>query len=1177
MNPLCYIWKMTTIRISFLAFCIFLFLDFSLHAQYYEPKPNENDPSIPEWVKLMYAESPNAIKVDDAFRAYYAGRPFKHDNYSRYYKRWRRFVTPYVEDNGDVVYPSLQERLSNSWQIQPVPDNVSRAGGDDWTYLGPDVHLNAKYNAGDANVPVSKQANVYSVDRCTSNPLIMYCGTESGGVYKSIDKGQNWFYVTKGLTVEGVSAVGVDPSNPDIALFSSANEIFKTTDGGDTWTVTGNAAFQALNISVWQFSFNPIDPSIVHAATNTGLYRSTDNGSNWTQIFTGESMSVEYKIGNPSIVYALRYNVVSQIAEFYKSTDGGLTFSVRPNGWFTVPEGDAGLITSRGGRIALTEANPNRVYVLLVGSSQEEAVLQLRGTIGVYSSADSGDNWSFPHNQLGMPYDLATHPNLMDFDGHSSTYSQIYYNTALACSHLDENALLIGGLNLWRSNDGGASYSPVGGYVGGLPLMHVDLQEFRNYKTSATTEEIWFSSDGGLNFSTDWCNSHVSLTKGIGAVNFWGLDQGWNDDIIVGGRYHNGNGAYSDSYGPGTFLSLGGGENATGYVNYSPERKTYFSDIGGRIIPIGSGDLVKRFDTNQFPNESYYDNNSSRIIFDWEYWNIAYSGNANNLMMSTNGGSSFSNLYTFSDATSKVLWIEQSHANPQIIYVQLLVNSISKLYKSIDGGNSFTEIALPQSKREIYFSLSYTNEQELWLAFTAGSNGNKVYQTINGGSTWNNITTSTLNGLSIKAIAHQAGTNLGVYIASRRGPVHYKNATMSDWQTVGTSVPSASYPLRVMPFYPKGKLRLGMWNIGVWEHDLAESSQLIADFSSNFSAFTCPGDTMWFVNHSVCDANATFQWTFEGGSPATSSLKAPKVTYSLPGTYNVQLIVNQGGTSDTISKSSFITTLPAESFPFSEDFESGSLAEGWKNIDDGEDGEVWEVRDDISAFGLGTNCIRFNNYAYDVSGNHDQIITRTYNGVSAGSSISLHFDVAYARWAANYSDTLAVYISYDCGNTLELIYLKGGTELATAPDNSSNTFVPTDTQWRTDSATVFSITNPNEYFVLVFENRGHYGQPIYIDNILVDVDGLVTDIPSELKAQISIYPVPAENTITLKIEGFEGHQLQYQVFDGSGRLCLIGQASEETIQVNTSVLSSGYYLIQVGDGKQQVRRPFMKK
>jgi len=81
--------------------------------------------------------------------------------------------------------------MANWLQVQGV--NNARADGNDWSYLGRDVHLNAKYDISDENVPVSEQANVYSLDRCNANPLVMYCGTESGGVYKSIDKGQNWF------------------------------------------------------------------------------------------------------------------------------------------------------------------------------------------------------------------------------------------------------------------------------------------------------------------------------------------------------------------------------------------------------------------------------------------------------------------------------------------------------------------------------------------------------------------------------------------------------------------------------------------------------------------------------------------------------------------------------------------------------------------------------------------------------------------------------------------------------------------------------------------------------------------------------------------------------------------------------------------------------------------------
>jgi photosystem II stability/assembly factor-like uncharacterized protein len=1005
----------------------------------------------------------------------------------------------------------------------------------------------------------------------------MYCGSESGGVYKTTDKAQTWSYVTKGLAVEDIDAIAVDPQNADICLFGSANEIWRTTDGGETWQVSGNQAFQNLNIKVWQFHFHPENSNIIFAASSLGLYRSADNGQNWLQIFSGESMSVEFKHGDPLTVYALRYNSSTQVADFYKSTDGGLNFSPRPNGWFTVPSVDAGKVSCRGGRIAITEANPNRVYVLLVGTSQSDAVLQLRGTIGVYSSADNGDNWTFPHQLIGMPYDQDTHPNLMDFDGESSTYNQIYYNTAFAASHLDENRLLVGGLNLWRSEDGGATYSPVGGYVGGLPLMHVDLQEFRNYKTSASTEEFWFSSDGGLNLSEDWCLSHVALNNGIGAVNFWGIDQGWSDDILVGGRYHNGNGARFDTYGPGSFLALGGGESATGYVNYSPERKTFFSDIGGRIIPVQQDGIVSTFGTTQFPNESYFDNNSSRILFDWEYWNIAYMGADNKLFISTSGGNSFAELYDFGNQITRVLWIEQSHANSSVFYVQALdTDDISRLYKSEDGGITFNQISLPQNRRELYFSTSYTNENELWIAYAAGSNGNKVYRSENGGQSWINLSTSALNGFNVKAIAHQAGTNSGIYIAMRRGPVFYRNASMPDWVQVGENVPSASYPLRLMPFYPKNKLRLGMWNIGVWQHDFEEPSALIADFSSNFSVFTCPGDTIWFVNHSVCDSSATLLWNFPGGNPAISTEKAPKVTFSNPGIYEISLVVTQNGVSDTISKPSFISSLPEAVFPLSEDFETQLVQDGWKLYDDGNNGDVWRVNSNVSGFGNGIASIFFDNFSIDVGGLRDRIQTRPVEGIESSQSVKLLFDVAYARYAVNYSDSLAVYISDDCGETLTQVYYKGGTELSTAPDFTNDIFVPEASEWRTDTVELFGVS-PGNSFVVAFENRGAWGQAIYLDNIRLELDGTVTTLELEPGATVNTFPVPAENYLRVSTNGFSGKLIQYEVFDASGRLSLAGRGQSTAFNIDVSQLRSGMYFLNLRENEKSAKTKFTKR
>lgn len=1140
--------RFTTIVLS-------LFVFKAVSAQYFYPEPriNPDDPSLPEWVKEMYSSIPDVYRVDAGRDRYFEAHNNKHDVYTRWYKRWRRYISPFVNNEGRIVMPSVADRLASSNQ-----NNANRDAGE-WSFLGPNQHFSSKYNVADPHVRISEQANVYSFDRCEAEPEIMYCGTESGGVYKTIDGGASWTYTTKNLSVESVSAIVVNPADADEVLFSSSGVIWRSSDGGSTWSPTGNAAFQALNIQVWQFAWHPQNNNTLFAGTNLGLYRSDDAGLSWTQIYSGECMSVCFKPNDAQTIYALRYNPTTRIADFYKSVDGGATFTVRPDGWFEVPTADAGLIESLGGRIAVTEANSERVYVLLVGSSQVSANLQLAGTIGVYSSSNAGETWSFPHGQMGMPYDQATHPNLMDFDGQSSDYNQIYYNTAFACSQLDETRLLIGGLNLWRSEDGGATYTPVGGYIGDLPLMHVDLQEFHVYKTSPNTEEFWFSSDGGLNISTDWAQSHEARTEGIGAVNFWGIDQGWNQDILVGGRYHNGNAASNTHYGTGNFLALGGGEAPTGYVNYSPEQKTYFSDINGRILPDSFNGIVRGFDMNTDPNESYYDNASSRVLFDPFYWNVAYLGKDNQLYKSTDGGSSFGPVYTFTANTNDdVLWIEQGQSNPNIFYAQVLVNNISRLYKSTDGGLSFSQLSLPLTKRELYFTVGYADASELWLGFPGGSNGNKVYKSTDGGATWQNWSTTQLDGLNIKAIAHQAGTNGGVYVAGLRDLVYYRDNAMSEWMEVGTGLPAASYPLRIMPFYKKNKLRLGMWNIGIWENDLEVESEIIAGFASNFRNFTCPGDTIWFTDRSVSPQEATLLWSFPGGIPETSTEQSPKVVYATTGAFDVSLIVTHNGNSDTLTRSVFIESLPAVNYPVQENFESGLFAQGWSLIDDGNDEQNWNITDLASGSGIGSRSVFFDNYYIDVQGKRDLFVTAPALQADASNPVNLFFDVAYARYAVNYSDTLAVYVSEDCGQTRTLVYLKGGEELATAPDFSADRWVPSSSEWRAEAISNLPLNFSGDLSVL-FENRGRYGQPIYIDNIRLET-ATVVNLESAI-GKITPYPNPTTDRFYLRIDNEVG-DLWVTIADISGRII-----SNQSYQLGSSIslepFPNGVYTVKL--------------
>ncbi|MBK7970192.1 MAG: T9SS type A sorting domain-containing protein [Bacteroidetes bacterium] len=1140
--------------------CLILMSDFSMAQIAIKPAAS-TDAGIPDWARLMYSDNPNFYEVETAYSAYYRTHKFVKTRHTAYYKHWRKYVQPFLDESGFVKIPDANQRESRKLQMQSRTSKTMSTGGP-WSFAGPEKHTRIRFNTTDPVDQVSWHANVYCIDQSMSNPDVLFAGGENGGVYKSVNKGLQWEFKSLNEDMTTVSAVAIHPANENEVLVCADEITYRSVDGGDTWL-----PITTLNNKyIWQFKHHPDNPTVVFAGAENGLYRSVDGGLTFNLIVTGECQSIAVKPGDGSVMYALIHDAVSKIASVHKSIDSGLTYTIKPNGWFTVPAVDAGKITSYGGCIAVTEAEPDRVYVLLVGESQATAQLQLHGQIGVYRSDDSGENWTHPHGQIGAPYNAATHPNMMSFNGDNNTYNQIYYNTTLAVSQLDADRILIGGLSMWRSNNGGTTYQPVGGYVGSVARIHPDNQEFKIYKTSPTTEEFWFANDGGINYSTDFVATHESRCVGIYGSAFWGFDQGWNDDIMVGGRYHNGNAGRRDGYPAGEFISLGGGEAPTGYVNYSNERKTYFSDIDGIVLPDTMNGIAQSFPMNLDPNESYVDNASSRVMFDWDYWNVAYSGRDNKIYKSENGGSAFGEMHAFgTNINDKVYWIEQSRANTDVMFAQQVVANISRLWKSTDRGATWTLATLPQNKRDLNFTLSYNDPNKLWISFPKGANGAKVYQSNDGGASWTNITTPTLDGLEIETMVHQYGTDGGVYLGTYHGPVFYRNATMPDWDEFGTGLPYISYPLRMVPFYRDNKLRLATWHLGIWENELYEPSALVADFSSNFEAFYCPGDTLKFVPHSVASAGATYQWSFPGGSPASSTQMFPATTYSAAGSYDITLIVTDGANSDTITKAAFITNIASGTIPFAEGFESGTIAADWKLKGQPSNPSYWNVIGGVGGYGTSNYTLEYNNYYYDAQGAHDALWTAKYDFTNM-SQAQLYFDVAYVPYSNTYSDTLEVLVSTDCGATFTSLYLKGGNQLATGPANASAPFVPSASQWRTDTVDVSGYAGFDEV-LFSFENIGRYGQVLYVDNI--NISAQFTGIQeADSKITYALYPNPASSYFIIAVgSGTIPKGTPIFIYSTSGKLISSSSvnATTDKIRISTGTLATGFYFVKIGE------------
>lgn len=1064
----------------------------SAYAQLSEPKYLPNDPSLPDWVKLMYAEKPNLHAAEDAYAAYYRTHEFVPTIYTAQFRRWAYAMRQHLDENGYYVAPSTNYTPS---QAKGGPAAI-------WSFAGPDVHLNAKYDAAANQRESTEQANTYTIDRSLTNPNVLFCGTESGGVYKTTNQGANWVMVSRDLPVTAVESIRIHPADENTVIFQAAGKLWKTTDGGSTW----NVIYQAANLSADDILFHPTQPNIIFVASNLGLLRSDDDGTTWTTIIPSQCRTVQFRPGTPNVVYTMAYNATTNVTDFMKSTDTGLTFTPKPTGWFQVPAANAGQIESYGGKLAVTAANPDRIYALVVGQNTAASTLILNGFIGVYRSDDAGETWTLPRGSVGAPYDATTNPNLMNFNGDDGDYNQIYYNTSLIASQLDADKIMVGGLSLWKSEDAAGTFTAAGGYAasGGVGEgLHVDFQELDIYQTSPTTEEVWIASDGGVNYSTDFISTNVTKTRGIYAGAFWGFDQGWNEDVMVGGRYHNGDAGYYEGYNAGEFLALGGGEQPTGYVNYGANegRTTHFSDIGGRILPETSNGVVEGFGSGAEPNESYWNCNSSRTAFDWEYWNTAFMGKDNTLWKSTDGGSSFSTLYTFGTTTTNtVLWFEQNYTNGNVLYVQQVVGSVSKIWKTTDGGQNWTQLTLPQNKRDLYFSLG-TNPDEIYIAYSYGTSGNNVYKSTNGGSSWTNLTTTLINGKEVRSIAAQYGTDGGVYVAMQHGGVYYRNNSMSDWQPYLTNLPAYVEPLRLVPLYKDNKIRLATWNMSIWEADLYENSNLIVNFSTEKARIFCAGEEVRFAPHCVASDNATYEWTFNGGVPATSTDKYPVVTFANIGSYDVTLRVTDNGNTASVTKTNFVYAQSFVGNAIPEDFESGGFQPEWRN-------SGWQVTNTASAHGTGTYSAIFDNYNQDTNGRVDELVLPNqilpiYPAIS--------FSYAYAIWSGAYPDSLAVAISTDCGLTKTRLWVKSQNDLATGPVTQNNIFVPTATQWRDTVLTLFPYEGQD--VTIYFQNIGHYGQAIYLDNINISTP--VTTSQPIVPNTLNIYPNPTDGEFTV--------------------------------------------------------------
>lgn len=866
--------------------CVWYFSNHDLTAQS-QPQSIPIGLDCPEYIREIQQDSPNVFRVQDKYREHYQHHPFVKNTYSQFYKHWMIWAQRNMDNQGNIIYqdPTQQEREQTTrLQLRQNRNTVFGRQAPEWKFLGP----SSTYHT-DGTTKVTWQTNIYSIAIAPSNPNVLYAGGESGGIWKTTDKGIHWELLSANVLHGAFEAIAIHPKNADTVFASTAGKLIRSFDGGLSW----QTAYSESGWTAFDIEFVRNNPAVMMAAGNKGLFRSEDGGRTWNKLWSEQTWTLQSHNSRPDQFFAIRQKGNS--CEFVFSLDAGKVWVSNAINWYTPLSGTS--VT--GAILALCESNDQKIYAYLCGQGGT-----LNGYVGVFVSEDEGLNWRNTNtaNAIGGVYSIPQHTNLMAHNG-TDGFDQGFYDMAIIVNPNNENELIAGGTSWFKSVNGGQTWTALGSYVGGLPWSHPDLQCL-----AVSGNDLWIGSDGGLNYSNNFGQSMEARMDGISGADLWGFDGGWNEDILVGGRYHNGNMAWHQSFPPKTFYRMGGAEAATGYVNPGPGNKTYFSDIGGYALKAGLGNGVQYFPVGLFPNESYAYYANSQMQWHPNCWNTVFLGHENKLWKSEDGGSTFQLMYTFpGTADHKVFEIEISRSDPQVMYCSQWDGTDDSMWTSKDGGQSWNKLQalpLPNNNDRVKMTLSAVNPNEIWVAVTYGSNGKKIYYSSDGGSNWLNWTTSLLNDVRVSDILHAYGTDGGVYLGTNRG-VYYRNHLMADWLPYSTGLPVSAETNRLKVFYKEGKIRNGCWGFGVWENDLFEDSKVLANIMADKLQSNCLRDTFYFDDISVVKhQNVEWNWNFENTEFVSGEhTRTPKVVFNQPGISRafMQLTTPQGVYFDTLA------------------------------------------------------------------------------------------------------------------------------------------------------------------------------------------------------------------------------------------------------------------------------------
>ena len=622
-----------------------------------------------------------------------------------------------------------------------------------------------------------------------ARPQEYWFGTTGGGVFKSIDGGNTWLPMTDKYFGGTIGAIGVSESNPDIVYVgtgefpirgnvSHGDGVWKTTDGGKTWTFLGLAETQQIA----RVRVHPTNPDIVYVAAQghafgpnpeRGVYKTTDGGKTWNKVlFRNDSTGAADLIldpSNPDVLYAGLWQAVRRPwtlvsggpgSGMFKSTDGG-------EHWTELTK-NPGLPTGLWGNIgiAVSAAKPARVWALIEADSG-----------GVYRSDDGGTTWK---------YVSADH----------KLRERAWYYMKIFADPKDSNGVWAVNTNLYKSSDGGITFKHV-------VDPHGDNHDL--WIASNDPQRLIESNDGGPNVSFNggktWTDQDVATAQ------FYHVETTNHFPYRVCGAQQDNSGVCGPSRWPvgidrGQWYDVSG---ESGYIQARPDNP----------------DITYGGDNSGFLGRVDHKTNSFRLINPWPD--------------SPDGHAAAEGKYRFQWTAPLLI----SPHDPHVLYHggNVLFKSVNEgqswtvispdltRHDPKTLGPSGGPITLDQTTAEYYgtiFALAESPRVKglIW----AGSDDGLVHLTRNGGKTWTDVTPPQLGDFTrvsiIEASHYAPGT---AYIAANRyqledmAPYIWKTADYGHtWTKIVNGIPATEF-VRVVREDPvrRGLLFAGTER-GVW-------------------------------------------------------------------------------------------------------------------------------------------------------------------------------------------------------------------------------------------------------------------------------------------------------------------------------------------------------------------------